>query len=606
MSEETDRFFSDRGGAEPDRVNGRYQLPDPETGEVRSFTSASNYGFPLVDQYGLTRWRHRQILIGLCARPDLIELLRVLTDPAGDVGKLDEIVSTALTAAGTTEAANKGTVLHEVARAVHAGRPYPPEYETFAESYRTALARYGLRVVVAERQVINPLIGAAGQTDGILEETDGSLVIADIKSTGHLDLAKHEISVQLAVYQGSSHIRDEAGRWVRIEPGQLRADYAVVIHIDRDTGAVSLYTVDLQVGRHGANLAEQVRGWRKSGPVLLPYVPPMTSGTAARRPIGGVALTDASGAEAEPAPLIGYEATEVGAPQPDDRYRDRAVEEILGPDEVRRQRPDIDDPGPANASAPPTDGSLRMVDGQRQIFQLGEWVDLPSGYSLAGNPIVAEADHRPRGPKMLTAEELLNPRITKAQVQQYARQHGLTDLAHTKKVLVEMLGKAGKLAAGNGVPVTVPAGKDPAVLTGAVPGLSDPTDPRDPAFRTTALAKILNAATVGDLGRVWAYVRRQGGDQAWSDEMAAAAKTQAALLDEATRAGNAYPEAEALALIRAANSSNDLAEVWFAVTIGGSAPERWTQEINDRALERMAQIEAATPPAPANPFVGAS
>lgn len=600
MSEETDRFFSDRGGAEPDRVNGRYQLPDPETGEVRSFTSASNYGFPLVDQYGLTRWRHRQILIGLCARPDLIELLRVLTDPAGDVGKLDEIVSTALTAAGTTEAANKGTVLHEVARAVHAGRPYPPEYETFAQSYRAALARYGLRVVVAERQVINPAIGAAGQTDGILEEVDGSLVIADIKSTGRLDLAKHEISVQLAVYQGSSHIRDEAGRWVRIKPGQLRADYAVVIHVDRDTGAVSLYTVDLQVGRHGANLAEQVRGWRKSGPVLLPYVPPMTGGKTVSRAIveenpanalqwtwypppapaaGGIALTDASGAEAEP--------------------------------------------------APPADGSTRTVDGQQQVFQLGEWMDLPTvgdmvqeeidqataaltktwGNEGAGEPLT-DGTATLSNPNTLvtlrTAADLLQPKVTKAEVQQYALQHGLTDLAHTKKVLVEMLGKAGKLAAGNGVPTTVPAGKDPAVLTGAEPGLSDPTDPRDPAFRTAALSKISAAATVGDLGRVWAYVRRQGGDQAWSDEMAAAAKTQAALLDANMRAADAYPEAEALALIRAANSSNDLAEAWFEVTIGGSAPDRWTQEINDRALERMAQIEAATPPAPANPFVGAS
>lgn len=51
----------------------------------------------------------------------------------------------------------------------------------------------------------------------------------------------------------------------------------------------------------------------------------------------------------------------------------------------------------------------------------------------------------PTGGVLLTASELLGGR-TKAEVQQYARTHGLTDLAHTKKVLVEMLAKAGKLA----------------------------------------------------------------------------------------------------------------------------------------------------------------
>jgi hypothetical protein len=599
VSQETDRFFSDRGGAEPDRVGGRYQMPDPNTGQVRSFTSASNFAYPLIDQYGLTRWRHRQILIGLCARPDLVELLRVMVDPAGDVGKLDEIVSTALIAAGSTEAANRGTVLHEVARAVHGGQPYPAEYETFAQSYRSALARYGLRVVVAERRVVNPALGAAGQTDGILEECDGSMVVCDIKSTGHLDLAKHEISVQLAVYQGSSHIRDDADKgWLPIQPGQLREDYAVVIHVDRDSGAVALYRVDLRVGRHGANLAEELRGWRKSGPVLLPYVPPMTSGP---RPTGGVALTDASGAEAEPAPssgpmigdtqvsadgttelytekgwqvqprsdelapLAGYEATEAGASQPDDRYRDRTVEDILGPDEVRRQRPDVDDPGSVRSNT-----------------------------------------HRPDTlAPMRSAEDLMQPRVTKAEVQQYARQHGITDLAHTKKVLVAMLDQAGRLSPGNGA-VAVTKDKDPAALPGPVPGLSDPTNPRDPAFRTTVLSKIANASGIAVLGQIWSYVRRQGGDQAWSDEMAEASKARAAELDAVVTNAGLQPVHDAFALIAAARSSHDLAEAWEVVTIGGSARERWTEEINQRAQERLAQIEAATPPAPANPFVGAS
>jgi hypothetical protein len=576
MSEDTDRFFA--GGPSAEMRNGRYTYPDPVTGAARTWQSASNFAYPLVDQYGLNVWRHRQLLIGLSRRPDLLDLLRAMVDPESEPSKLDEMVTTAFEVAGTQVKANLGTIVHEVVRAVNLGRPYPPEHEDTAENYRRALRDYGLRVVATERRVVNPAVGACGQFDVLFEESDGTMVTGDVKTAGNLDRAAHEFAVQLAVYQGATHVRSEDDRsWASLDGVRIRDDYAVVVHIDRDTGAVALYRVDLLVGRHGINLAERVRGWRKSGPVLLPYVPPA--------PPVGPALAASVDLSPDPAwapPMIG-----------ETRVHGAWVQQWNGSEWLTT--------GPAT----PTDRAEQASDEAAQAYPLAG----NEGHGPAELSDGTEVSTAPGSPPLRSADDLMRPKVTKAEVQQYAREHGLTDLAHTKKVLVEMLGAAGKLAAdGATLPVAKPSG-DPAELPGAVPGLSDPTNPHDPAFRTTVLSKIRQASSVAVLGEIWSYVKRQGGDQAWSDEMAEAGRARAAELDAQVNTTDTGPaqraEAEGWSLIQAAKSSHDLAQTWETVTVGGSAKERWTDALNHAAQARLAEIQAAAPPAPANPFAGA-
>lgn len=503
------------GGGEADVVSGRYRLPDPVTGEVRSWTRASNVGAAVADRWALERWRLRTLLWGVGLRDDVVQLLRAMTER--DDAKLDELITTALEAARHTEAANRGSTIHEVQRRVDQGADVPEGLEAFAGPYSEALAAHGLTVVAREFRVINRALGAAGRADVLLREADGGLVLGDTKSTGHLHLAAPEIGPQLACYATAewAEPHGDGGGWAPMPP--VRRDYAVVLHVDRQTGAVAPYRLDLFLGAFGANLATQVREYRGMGRAMLTaYVPPVGELAQGGR-IGEVVRT--------------AEAATGG-----------------------RHLAAVPDPAPAPPAAP-----------------------APPVAPAAGAPL--------RTVLQLT-------KMTKAQVQQYLRDHGHgEDLAHQKGILVDRAKALGLVST-----AAEPArSDDPAVISGPVNG-SDPTDPRDPAFVDTVLRWVASAGTVAELGAVNQRVRRLGGDQAWTDRMAEAARARANALDAAN------PNHAALSRVVACGSQADLAALWDELTVGGSRPEGWPAEVDSAARERMRQIEAQAPPAPANPF----
>lgn len=508
--------FLAAGGGEPNVVAGRYRLPDPATGEVRTWTRASNVGAVLADRFALERWARRRLLRGLGDRPDLLRLLAATLEY--DDAKLDEVAEAALHAAGVTEAANLGTVAHEVHARVDAGAEVPEGEEAHAAGYREALARHGLTALLREFRVINTPLGAAGRADVLLREADGTLVIGDEKSTGHLHLAAPEFAPQLAVYATADWVElsGDGNGWSRMGP--VRTDYAIVLHVDRNTGAVTPYRADLFLGAYGANLSEQVRGYRRMGrDILQPYVRP-----------GG----QPSAGSLEPPATTGRHLQAVP-----DRTEEASAEA-------------------ANA------------------------------FGGVGN----EGDGSP-GVALLSAAEL--GRLTKAQVQEYARKtdpEGVgRDLAHQKGKLIEALEAAGKTSR------NVSKANDPAAISGPVGG-QDHTDPRDPGFYPHVLERVRRAATVADLAGVHAFVVRVGGDQAWTDQVAEAARARANEIDAAN------PNHAALSRVLACRTQADVAALWSELTVGGSRPEGWPEEVNLAALERVRQIELAAPPAPANPF----
>lgn len=643
---EVDAFFSSGGAPAPERENGRYKLPDPHTGEQRSYQSASNYGYPLLDQYGLTKWRQRQLLIGVAQRPDLIAMLSTMGTAAGeDNSKLDEIVATALNVAGTSVKANRGTAIHEAFRAADEGRPYPAEYEPFVASYRAELARHGLTVGLIERLVTSPGFGACGRLDRTFIEADGTHVLGDVKSTGRLELQAHEISVQLKIYQAASHMRSADGKtWEAIPRGKhpLRDDYAIVVHVDQETAAVTLYRVDLRIGGIGAQLAEQVRGWRKSGPVLLPYVPPagnvaeaeystaqvvtataeqvaelQASNPSMEHPVvfngpeivtvpglGPVELTpDPWAGPAVIGPPVAMAPTEHGGVihptpgMPEHDYRGGmdtppdvigvAVEHINrvhGVNVAYNRDPAI--PGGEVQPVPP------VAQGGQYPETSGAGVPVPQPTPSVSQYTEAMYPPHPNAPvtvtPLLTAAEMMKPTFTKAKVQQYCRDHGITeDLAHTKAKLIEKLNAKGKLAhPGMGGQMRAEPHIHPA---------------QTEAFRSMTLSKIGNASSAGELQTINREVVRFGGDQAWTDEMTEAARVRVGQLDAVTPAVP-HPETILFDKIRVAENSSKLAEIWEEVTVGGSVPGNWTPAIHQASTARLAELNTARPPAPANPF----
>ncbi len=535
MSTEADAFFAPRAGVEreSDVVNGRYVLPDPGTKTIRSWTRASNIGAALADQFGLNRWRMRRLLVGLSARPDLLNLLKVMVEP--DNAKLDEIIGTALEVAGTTESANQGTTIHEIQRRVHLGEPIPEDMRHFADAYTAALAKAGLTVVTTEVRVLHPKLGAAGRLDVILREADGTLVIGDTKATDHINLSAPEFAPQLSVYASAEWVEmgGDGGQWTRMP--EVRQDYAICIHVNRETGAVALYRVDMRLGAYAANLATQVREWRNTKGVLLPYVPP--------------------------APVLG---TALAASLPEAPSTFTMTPDTISTTYVRPAT----DPVPQYPNAGLTDQTTEAVH-----------LDVPvPGAAVSGD--------------LRSAAELT--KLTKAQVQQYMRDHGMPDdLAHTKAILIARAVQHGKVRP-DGAPAPMsPAGSTPpADANGGVAAVDIPGTPE---FIAHVLHLITTAGTVAQLQRTQQFVVRLGGDQAWTDQMTEHARHKANALDQP-----ASPEA--VAQVKACQSQEDLAQLWTELTIGGSRPEGWPPEVDAAARARLIEIQNAAPAAPANPF----
>ena len=88
---------------------GRPLIVPPDGGKPVPYVRWSTLSKALDDKTALTKWKCRQVAIGLGARPDLVAVAQSVK---GDDRKLDEVVETAMTAAEAERAANIGTALH--------------------------------------------------------------------------------------------------------------------------------------------------------------------------------------------------------------------------------------------------------------------------------------------------------------------------------------------------------------------------------------------------------------------------------------------------------------------------------------------------------------
>lgn len=552
-------------------VNGRYRLPDPETGEERGWTRATNVAAMVADPHGLTNWKLKQVIKGLSRRADLVALVRTL-DEADDKAVWD-VVRQSLDAAAVEASANLGTAIHNALGASDRGLPYPEEYEPYVAAYRAELARHGLTPIpeLVECTVLNKAMGAAGKVDNYYRERDGTVVVGDKKSTGHIDLASPEIAAQLATYASAEYLRSSSG-YVDLRGMRVRRNYAVVVHVDRETGAPAIYKIDLERGQLAANRAIEGMAYRRAKGLLLPYVAP----PADRGPTAAAREQAASERHLQVVPDPDAEQLDPFGYAPDAAHV--AVSPV------------IDVPLAAEEAADP----FVLVDDQGVATS----ADVPLNAEQA---YVAESRHEALEPTGV--DELM--KLQKAELQRILR--GLdprATVAHNRKVLAE---KIDRIQRGGTLPSVIAAksGGDPAEIVGPVGGV-DPTDPHSPAFRVAYLDKVRKAASVGELGRLNREIVRVGGDQAWTDEMTEVARARAAELDAAVRvdeATNGQVELALFAKIEKARTSKDLSDIWEAETVGGSAPERWFPAADALARVRLAAIQAETPPAPTNPFL---
>ncbi len=255
---------------------GRRVLPDVYTGKKTGHTRMSGLKNALEDRFALEAWLKRHTIVGLGMSPDLITAAGAAT--LDDYGTLKEIAEKAEDRAGANEGRILGTALHSHTDRSDKGEVYDIEEKWVGHisTYQNTLADFHVKTHTewTERVVVYPdtVPPLAGKFDRLvtLENMD-ELVVADLK-TGR-DVTKYGatgIAVQLACYANATHVWNG----VDYDPmPKVNKKQALIIHLPaRETPAVcTLYTVDIAAGWEAAQLALQVREWRKTKGLTTPY-----------------------------------------------------------------------------------------------------------------------------------------------------------------------------------------------------------------------------------------------------------------------------------------------------------------------------------------------
>lgn len=276
-----DQFESASGGqaapshkdpARPDARNGRYYLPNPDTGKTKSWQRVTNFVKLTDDTYHLELWKQRNVLKGVAilsqTRPQLMDQLAE-SHVKADKDRLNTIAVRAQEAAEAYAMAEEGTALHKSTElADYAGgdlNRVPERHRGRVRQYLDALAVNGFTVLpdMIERVTASARYEVAGKFDRVMGLRDGSAALVDLKTGDSLDLSFPSIAAQLECYvDGVNNVGIFDGQRYDTRL-KVRTDFGIVIHLPSTRDEVTVYAVDLSQGRiiNAANL--EVRAARQ-------------------------------------------------------------------------------------------------------------------------------------------------------------------------------------------------------------------------------------------------------------------------------------------------------------------------------------------------------
>lgn len=257
---------------------GRYVVKG-RNGKDISYTRVTTFAKTLADTYNLNAWRCRMTALGLSRRQDLLAL--TASTSVDDKRALDEIVIKAQEAAKADSGRNIGSALHGFTEQYDLGtldiHTVPEPYDADIAAYAATMKAHGLVVLTEHVEAVCVIesLGLAGTMDRIVLCPDGRIRIADVKTQQSLDFGVHDIAIQMACYANASSLYDYGTEAHRPMPDVDRTT-AIVIHLPAGKGECTLHDVDIAAGWEAAQLAEQVRTWRKRKGLSVPRsaVPP--------------------------------------------------------------------------------------------------------------------------------------------------------------------------------------------------------------------------------------------------------------------------------------------------------------------------------------------
>lgn len=280
---------------------GRPKIQAPDGSYVEPYTRASTLGGALEDQTNLGEWRKRVVAYGMARRRDLILAAAAVEtwDAPEDKKRLADIAEQATQHAQANAAATIGTALHALTDRLDRGLEIPDvgEDRYALQAYQATMAHFTVHAI--EQFIVCDQLKTAGTTDrvlsprGIMFAPDGTKItpddrlIDDTKTSGTADYFGIKFAVQLAVYANGVPYQHGRGRYDWPDDVAPRTDWGLIMHVPSGGSSAQLYWVNLRLGWELAELAVQVREWRKhKGLVVSASLPVDLMGLIESQPAG--------------------------------------------------------------------------------------------------------------------------------------------------------------------------------------------------------------------------------------------------------------------------------------------------------------------------------
>jgi hypothetical protein len=297
------------------------------------------------DTWNLERWQERQVAIGLASATEMLD--RIAAHYQDDKA-LNGIVEEAKTVARSGKAAGRGTAAHSIVEAHIKGEPIMPTpfADEVVRKWTDMIAQIELKIVLVERCVVYPDLLIAGRFDCIGRYSDGTLVVADLKTGLKAIEYPHSIAVQLALYANAPYVAGELDRrgetaqfFDMNDPArQVNKDVALIMHMP-DEGPATVHEIDIAEGwRIARDVCFPVLAWRKQKGICRPIA-------IGARDVAGTVLA-----------AVGTDPRPVG-----EADRQPEVHERLAPDQMAQNVTPARAPGPPDELGPADDADIERL-----------------------------------------------------------------------------------------------------------------------------------------------------------------------------------------------------------------------------------------------------
>jgi hypothetical protein len=255
-------------------AGGEPLIPDTD-GKVQRYARMSSFGDTLEEKSGLNNWLVAKAMEG--AAKDQSILARAIAASPYEDHKSDwtKLRQDAIQAGRGSYKADVGTAVHAMSERWEQESDYDPggKFTPALEAYSKVQGALGLKSQLIECQIVNDEIRGAGTADRLYELTKplvtpdgqvllpGTLVIGDLKTGSSLDFSAPGYAIQLAGYAGG--VLYDVVSNVRLPTPSINQRWAIIMHLSVEDCHCEFIWVDLEVGRFGGRLAEEVREWRR-------------------------------------------------------------------------------------------------------------------------------------------------------------------------------------------------------------------------------------------------------------------------------------------------------------------------------------------------------